>query len=487
MPPVDFYYDVGLSSYPPAPAPLDVVASTLPSPRSTEDGVVVSVKDFRDYIPPYFVPVEALLQCMPGYTLQHLQEYLDTHAVELVRVGESRFIRLHGGFGKIPIHREDGADVEESLKPYQPDPSLVTAFEVVFQGNTDQWMPLEELLGKADPKAVAALPYEGEFAILYFAQMQHKFNFSVSPTSGSAVKLRPVPVRGLTELTTPTPTSLSFFFFTIPTDEQISTEKLKALTPADVASEINLYYGTLESFFAMHGPIFYISEDCSIVMRTSYRRRLQFASLTLEQQLQVAMEKKDKPKIRTIRRRIAFRDNPSHPFHDPDNLAMEVAKYLPRKGHVLMKMFMRHLPEDVINFLPSRHYAFFKGYPQYFQIFEYHKAGTWALSRPGLPLPKGVIRQQFDENDLLRLTAEQLQARGGKASCSTVIVNLPQGAQELVRKRHGGLYYFFEKHPDHFRLVLPSDASNTVSAAVAHLIKVPSTLSVEDEGGDEPK
>lgn len=476
--PVDFYYHVGLDRVPPPPADFDVTPSSLAAPSGSADGTVLSLRDFVAFIPPFFVPLTAVLERMPGYTEAHVESYFSSKALEMVSVGGVRYVRLYGGFGKIELTGCEAA--EESFPAYMPKHELLEAFAKVFGGIRDKWMPLTTLLHLADPTAVAALhPLSGPAAIIYFAQMQHIFSFAVSGPDGgiASVLLRQPGYGGLEADTTPTPKVLNYIWHRVPKENGTDIRAVLQGMPDAIRAQMEMYYGDVHGFFNAHAPVFYVSDDRAVVMRTSYRRRLHVASLPLEEQLQLALERRDKAKIRILRRRIAFRDDPAHPFHDPDNLAREVAKHLPRRGFIPVKVFLKQsVPEELLFYMPKRMYNFFAGYPQHFQQFEYQQAGTFCLSRPGLPLPRGVIRSAFSEDDLVALTAEYLQQRGSRA-CTTVFLNLPRGAQEVIRKKHGGMYYLVQKYPQYFSLVLGSDKEAVKSSAVIHLVQLPAASS----------
>ncbi|KEG13687.1 hypothetical protein DQ04_00851130 [Trypanosoma grayi] len=470
MPPVDFYYDVGLRQYPPPPPDFDVTASTLPQPTATEGAGVLSLSTFVSYIPPFFVPLDEVLQEMPGYTEEHIEMYFKHRASEVVTLFGKKYIRLHGGYAKFAL---DGCEVaEERYARYKPDPNALEPFIAAFGGVTGRWMPLRILLERAGHAAVASLPYKGPAAIIYFAQMQHVFSFAVDRDGGS-VLLLPPGYAGLECETTPTPKSCNCILRLVPQDGQVDICHIEEAIPSAVQEEVKLFYGTLMRFFQFHAAVFSLSEDGAVVMRRRFKDRLDKGQLSLEEQLEIAIQERNKKKIRSLRRRIGFRNDPSNPFHDPDNLARELHRYLPKKGHVPLKMFLKkNVPEELLNYLPRRFWNFFSNYPQYFQHFEYQIAGQWCLSRPGQPLPRGVIRQEFSEEDLVRLIAEYLQQRGPKA-CSCIILHIPRGAQEAVRKRYGGLFYLVRGFPQYFNVVLPAEVGNVRSMAMVHLVELP--------------
>lgn len=466
---VDFYYDVGLTKIPPPPSDFDVTPASLGQVKPKEDGSVISLKSFVTHIPYFFVPLAEVLEKMPGYTEQHIENYFKSPAVEMIQLSGQRYIRLYGGYGKIGL---EGCEVSEELfRHYKPQLALAPSFVKAFAGVTDKWMPLETLLSRTNPEIVEQLPFKGPEAIIYFAQMQHIFAFAVDAKNGGAVLLRPPGFGGLESNTTPTPKSVNFLVRFLPLEGTCDIAHVEAALSPEIKEEIKEYYGTLEGCLECHGPLFYVEHN--VVMLTNYKRRLHVASLPLEDQLEIALQKRDKGKIRSLRRRIAFRDNPSHAFHDPDNLAREIARFLPKKGFISLKQFMkRSIPEELLFFMPRKTHNFFCNYPQYFTQFEFQQPGAWCICRPEEPLPKGVIRQKFSDGDIIRLIAQYLQQKGPKA-CAQILVNLPRGAHDAIKKKHGGMYYFVTKHPEYFSVIIGSETQNASGSAVVHLLKVP--------------
>lgn len=487
-PPVDFYYDVGLRDIPAPPPDFDVTPSSLPQVgmQSSTDGAVIALSDFTAYIPSFFVPLAEVLETMPGYTEEHMDRYFRSKAMELVSVGNMRFIRLHGGYAKISLTGCETADAR--FAKYRPSVKLLEPFVAALRGVQGQWVPLSQLFKRVEPSVVAQLPFDGPAAITYFAQMQHVFSFavnydrSVAPSSpnamagiNAAVLLRPPGYGGLECETTPTPKVCNYLLNIVPMEGSVDIAVMESQIPAPIRAEMVEFFGSLAGFLAAHAPVFHVpAEDSTVVMRTRYKRRLHLRSLPLEEQLRIAVESRDRKRIRAIRRKMAFRDNPAHPFHDTENLAKEISKYLPKRGFVTLKIFLRkNVPEELLQYLPVKIHNFFNNYPLYFQQFEYQQAGTWCVCRPDQTLPRGVIRQDFDEADFVRLVAEYIQQRGPR-SCTTILLNLPRGAQDTLKRRHGGLYFFVTKYPQYFNVVLGSDSANSQSSAMVHLVQVPS-------------
>ncbi|KAG5484733.1 hypothetical protein LSCM1_06554 [Leishmania martiniquensis] len=490
--PVDFFFDVDLHEIPNPPPDFDATPSALAvdGMHSSANGAVIALRDFVSHIPPFFVPVKEVLANMPGYTVEHLEVYLNVKPLELVTIAGERYVRLFGSFGYLSL---SGSEVSEKLfARYRPNVALVATLEAAFEGIYDKWMPLPELLRRVGPDVAAQLPFQGPAAITYFAQMQHRFAFAVRhvPIAGvgaaeaplspqlateAAVLLRKPGYSGLEAQSTPTPKIFQLLMSLVPGDRQVDIDVVRGQLTSEVSAELSSYYGGLEGFFAAHKPVFFVPpETPTVVMRMRYRVRTQRAKLPLEEQLRIALDARDKGRIRSLRRKIAFRDNPSHPLHDPENLAKELSKHLPRRGFVSLRVFLkRNVPEELLMYLPKRIRSFFSNYPQYFIQFEYQSAGMWCVCRPDQPVPRGVIRRNFNDGDLLRLIAEILQQRGPRAA-STIHTSLPFGAQEVIRRRYGGVYFFVVRYPQYFNVVLKEEKNNVQSSAVVHLIQVPS-------------
>ena len=125
-----------------------------------------------------------------------------------------------------------------------------------------------------------------------------------------------------------------------------------------------------------------------------------------------------------------------------------------------------------MNFMPKNYQKFFRQFPELFQCFELHRAGNWCIARAGNPLPQGVLRQQFSDEDCLRIIAQYL-ARKGPKSISAIYLNLPEGVRDAIKKRHDSIYSFARKHPTYFSVVLPIQHGNAKSAAVLSLLQTP--------------
>lgn len=119
---VDFFYDVQLTTFPPAPADFMITPSARKRAKATEDGSVMSLTTLTHFIPSFFVPMHEVLKNMPGYTQQHIENYFSSDAIEIVKIDDERFIRFHGGYIKVRL--DNIGDAEELFAQYKPNVAL---------------------------------------------------------------------------------------------------------------------------------------------------------------------------------------------------------------------------------------------------------------------------------------------------------------------------------------------------------------------------
>ncbi|CUF92691.1 Hypothetical protein, putative [Bodo saltans] len=504
----DFYFGVPLGDVPTPPAQIDASKSTKSEGLDEAIAATMTVASFTAYIPLFFVPMSEVVQALPeGYTEQHIDQYLATaKTVQVVTVAGVRYIRISGGFGQVNV--DGAAEAAELFSKYRPDPSIAPAFEAAFEGVVDKWMPLPMLLQRSDHRAIERLPFQGPASILFFAQMQHLFNFS--PDGDGSVLLRPPQYSGLSAETSPVPYAISKFIQALPTEGFIAVDALTSQLPEDVVEEIKLFFPSMEYFVRSHGGVFYVtselerSADGSInnedsseapstpvlkVCRARYKERLNRKSLPLHEQLELAIRDRRKRDARSIRRKIALMESSDSPLIDRETLAKEIYKALPRRGHAKLKTFMRGtLPDDVLNFMPKNYQKFFAGFPELFQIFELGQATNWCISRAGQQLPRGVLKKDFTDEEIVRIIAQYV-SRFGPRTMSTVYLNIPAGASSAIKSRHMDMFNFIRKYPETFNLVMPIDQGNAKSAAVVLLLQLPvgggDNSHFNDDGDDE--
>lgn len=493
----EFCFQVKLTEIPEPPrqiagAPLQAAAAAGGNNdgTTTDDSNVFNVAALVPIIPTYFVPVEEVLAHLPGYTNEHIQQYVSCcKTVQVVTLhGEGQFIRLHGGYAQLDL---TGTEEAEALFPqYEPKEELAAPFIAAFEDIRDRWMPLQTLLERAGEDAVRRLPFQGRQALLYFAQLQHLFSFA--PDDGGAVLLRPPFYTGLDVPGSPTPKAVSLTLGLLPMHEQVDFKRFVELLPDEAKLDIAKKFPSVEHYLRSHGVLFYLSDDNLVVMRARHRKLLVLRTLPLEEQLEIAIRERDKKRIRVLRRKIVTHANADNPLFNPENLAKEVYNYIPRKGHIPVKqLFKRVLPPELLDFMPNSFGKFFKNFPHYFQIFEFGSSTNWVVSRAGTPLPSGAIRRDFTEDDCVSILAELLQARGAK-SVSFVSLHLPEGVRECVKKSHGSIVTFALRHKEYFSIINTIDSGrNKESACLINLIKMPlrredtAVTDEDDEDGDD--
>jgi hypothetical protein len=490
----DFYFGVNLNNAPVPPAQIEPSKSTKDEGLEEAIASTMNVGSFTAFIPLFFVPISDVVQALPdGYTEQHIDHYLaSAKTVQVVAVAGVRYIRISGGFGQVNV--DGAAEAAELFSQYRPDPSIAPAFEAAFEGLCDKWMPLPLLLQRSDPRAIERLPFSGPASILYFAQMQHMFNFS--PEGDGSVLLRPPKYAGLSADTSPVPYAISKFIQALPIEGFVGVDELTAQLPVAVIEEIRSVFPSMEYFVRSHGGVFYatyeteeaegsvndISSDHGSqpkrspalkVCRARYKERLNRKSLPLHEQLEVAIRERRKKDVRSIRRKIALMESSDSPLTDRETLAKEIYKALPRRGHIKLKLFMRGtLPDDILNFMPKNYQKFFAGFPELFQIYELGQATNWCISRAGQQLPRGVLKKDFSDEEIVRIIAQYI-SRSGPRTMSTVYLNVPAGVASAIKARHNDMFNFVRKYPETFNLVMPIDQGNAKSAAVVHLLQLP--------------
>ena len=479
----DFCFHVRLSEIPAPPKPIATVEDFTSTASGKTADNVFSVSSFVGLIPTYFVPVREVLEHLPGYTSEHITQYLGCcKTVQIVSIDGEQFIRLHGGYGQLDL---TGTGEAEALFPqYSIRLERAQPFIDAFEDVRDRWMPLAQLLQRAGAAAEAALPYQGKKALLFFAQLQHIFSFA--PDDGGAVLLRRPFFAGLDVTSSPSPKACSNVLSLLPLHDQVDFNHFLQQLSDDAKLDISRTFPSVEHFLRSHGELFYLSDDKLTVMRSRHKKLLDLRALPLAAQLEIALRDRQKKRVRALRRQINLQENADHPLLNPDNLAREIVNYIPKKGHIPVKqLFKRVLPVELLNFMPKNYSRIFKNYPQYFQLYELGMSTHWCVSRAGQPLPQGAIRKEFSEDDCVSIFAELLQARGPK-SVSFLSLHLPEGVRDYIKKCHGALVTFAMKHKEYFSVVHTIDTGvNKESACVITLIQMPLRREAGGSVGDD--
>lgn len=244
-----------LFSPPPPPREEKIEPAAEPasfsSTKAASGANVFSPEMLVPIVPSYFIPLPALLPRLPaGYTETHVKElfgkmvkhvemvYLPPMPMKAPQTGETvhngGYLRLHEGFKEMKERVVDffgpsqrvcalTAHTARDYSPYRPDPTMAQCFRTLFFnscGVRNDWIKLRAVIERAPAHVTRALlPLEASHTLLFFAQLQQYFQFSLDSTGGM-IRLagHPVletagapgaPVTKLGRHNTPTPIALS--------------------------------------------------------------------------------------------------------------------------------------------------------------------------------------------------------------------------------------------------------------------------------------
>jgi hypothetical protein len=451
----------------PPPPPSTMSAAGTQTNEDSSSVSALSITMLCDYIPTFFVPADEALESMPGYTLQHLEQlFLKSKSLQVVRVADVAYVRLHGWFGYFPMDAVVATN-HRFAKYEMSSTKMMEIFGRCFP-NPGTWRPLSAVVKMLEKDAqFQALPFQGAHALLYFAQHQHLFAFTAD-NGGAVAAVRGVQHLGCAE--TPCPLTVNeVFLYTKhnPTDLDKMTQ---ALSP-EARLQLQNSFPNWQAFAAAHSQYFLIHNGV-IVQRRDFERK-SAKDLPLEEQLEQAYRNQDKKKIRSLRRRIAVQANPDNPLLDADNLARTVADFLPPDRSVKLLALMKKLPRDVTDLLPNSIPRFFKNHPTYFKFFEWRYANNYCVCRAEVPLPDGVLRGDYDDLSLLAIVVRLCQKKNPQ-STHDMLFFVPAGARDALKKR-GGIGAFLARFPENFVLVQSSMHARN-DAYICTMVAVPTSL-----------
>lgn len=438
------------------------------------------------YLPTFFVPMTELLHVLPeGYTADHIEGiFTGTKTVEVVTLEGEKFVRMHGGS---TVNLGQSGEANARFPQYEPDPTLCDALMPLFE-RPYRWYSLRAIVEGLHPAVLPRFPYARYKSLLFFAQMQHRFQFTPDGEGEiCAVKHGD----NLAPHSTPTPQVLSEIMEELRSHESLTPDELvEGLSRTSLVSLV-LYYndGGLDEFLHLHRSIF---EVCSVrrmveLKTTAESRRRK--NRTLEEKLEDALANNEKRDVRKIRRKIAIARNPNNPLIDREHLVLEIKKFLPKTRHISFRALTRNLPPDMVDLFPSDQISLFRNTPQHFHVFEFKVPGRLHIMRADLPLPPGHLRQDYKEEELIHLCTLHL-ARHPRLMVD-VYSRLPWGAREIVRTRYKGLFHLLAKYPQYFAIVFKDGKQKYDSrGAMVSLVGQPPPLMMEDESmllGDGPK
>ena len=241
----------------------------LTAEKLTQKGAI-SLQQLAAFVPPFFVPVALVLQSMPGYTMEHLERYVqETRVFELVTLNlpvphhnqhnveiepqltekeRCSVIRIHGGLSTRVLCNINHCDAV-TLRAPQPDGSTnrirsyiprfsaaPTFAAVLNSGGRGHWQSLRSIvLNPRSVNAAASLqPLSGPSTLIYFAQLQHIFCFDpqgrgIDDAPGGALCLPPSPPRRLSWHTSPSPIVLHEIIRLLPPSLETTGVKARIL------------------------------------------------------------------------------------------------------------------------------------------------------------------------------------------------------------------------------------------------------------------
>ena len=440
----------------------------------------INASSLVSVIPSYFVPADEVLSFMPpGYTVGHLQSlFVATKLMQMVCIGGGHFIRFHGGYGYADMAAS--CEAEARFPRYRPDPSLLKPFGAAFAGRLGSWIPLADILA-VNAAAAAGLPFQGEAALLCFAQMQHLFSFS--PENGGSVA-RVSDVRGLNMESTPTPVTCNELLRVLEGHAMSCSALLKSILSPLAVRQLQTFFPSWASFAAAHESLFWYDAEKDVIMQRRQAERLRTKTLSLEEQLQLAVQQRDRKKIRNLRRKIALQSDPDNPLLDREKLCQAVSEFLPAQGHVSMRRLLKNLPYEITNLLPTVHTRFFKNNPQHFVLFEFEFANNFHFMRPGQSLPEGHLKTALSDEEIVQVVASRLQRKPSQ-SISELQLYLPLVAREEIKKRYRTLSGFILHYPQYFALVVSADSRNSENHSRVNLLHAPSEDEDSTPGNDD--
>ena len=469
-------YRTHFPNFTPPPAPANTSSVRKEDKKlSARDGVacagVFTAEMVVPLIPTFFVPMEVVGKNLPeGYTVEHVRQvFAKTLCIETVTIDGDEFVRLHGGNQQVNL--SGSYETNERFAEFAPNPFLCDHF-VSKMPRAYKWVSLREVVEAADPAVEAQLPYHFLQSILFFAQMQHKFCFSAE---GGGELCSANAVEQLSHLTSPTPAALNELCMKLAGGSLDSSDLAEEGGLSDGAKlEILAFFGNLENFCVAHGTVLHYCPQTRLVTLQSTLRAREKRSLPLEQQLEIALMKREKQDARKIRRKMAILRNPDNPLLDRAKLTEEVKRFLPRKHHISLRMFIRNLPPDMVDIFPDNQILFFKNQPEHFSVFEFKMKNKIHVMRAGIPLPDGHLRLDYTEDELVQMCAAIL-SEYPRRMCD-LFSKLPFGAREVVRLRHKGLFEVLKNYPQYFTIVFKDSIRLDSRNSMVELVGRPPTL-----------
>jgi hypothetical protein len=231
---------------------------------------------------------------------------------------------------------------------------------------------------------------------------------------------------------------------------------------------------TLRRFINCHGELFALRPSSRLALLAFEVKAYERQSLTLEEQLNFALERRNNTMARKIKRKMAVLANPDNPLLDEVNLAKAIADFLPPDRGLPWRALKNVLPTEVQDLIPiKRGKKFFEAYPELFKVYEIYHAGRKVIQRGHLPPPDGNLRGEgaYTEAEMLRVVANELTRR--PRSVSGLVMRLPSGIERTMTKQLGGVAQFCLKYPQYFAVVLKDMKNKDLRTAMVTLLSMP--------------
>jgi hypothetical protein len=285
------------------------------------------------------------------------------------------------------------------------------------------------------------------------------------------VGLKVEPVTDLNYDTSPCPLAVEQCYKHARTDA-VDVDILWAKFSEASQAEVLRYFPDAKSFVTAHQNLLALLPPSLVILaikKDQYERN----KLSPEQQLRHAIETGAEGKIiRRLQRQVMLFRFPESPLKEDDALIDAIVPFLPERGFIDMKKFVREvLPQDISWWLPEFGAHFFKEYPEKVTMFEWKVPNALYLKRPELPLPSGALRTSFSEAEILRLVAAMVQHR--PLTSSAILGRLPFAVREQFRQSKKPLVPLLQEYPQYFTLVFRDTIRFDPRGVVVTLIQNP--------------
>ena len=244
---------------------------------------------------------------------------------------------------------------------------------------------------------------------------------------------------------------------------------------------------TLRRFIESHSLLFALRPNSRLALLAFEVRAYERQNMSLEEQLNLALELRNNTLVKKIKRKMAVLAAPDNPLLVEANLAQAVADFLPPDRGLPFRKLKDVLPSDVMDLIPiKRGKKFFDAYPQLFKVYEVHHAGRRIIQRGHLPAPDGCLRGEgdFTEPEMLAIVGGELAYR--PRSASAIAQRLPLGVERTLTNQFGGPAQFCMAYPQYFAVIMKDSKKKDYRTAMITLVSMPPPPGHLDSQGRVP-